>query len=206
MKWRLAGSVLLLIAAASGAGAQSTTLPPEAYLRLDNASRKQVEALIDSAREAGLPWSVLRSTAIKGALMKTEGKRIVSTMREQYKALELSKVALGRLASEEEVAAGSAVLLAHVSPDDLAKFRVVSQNRSPLHPLTYLADLITRQDVPRDEAIGAITKLWKDGAADSDFDGLWHAVDSDILSGLPPGQALQSRMKAMPPRKPLGEI
>jgi hypothetical protein len=206
MKWRFAGSVLLTLAAVSGAGAQSTSLPPEATLRIDYLSRKQVEALIDSARDAGLPWNALRSSAIKGAMMKTEGKRIVASLREYYKALELSKVALGRLATDEEVDAGAAVLLAHVTPDDLAKFRVVSRNRSPLTPLTYLADLITNQDVPRDEAIGALSKLWKDGAADSDFDGLWHAVDQDILSGLNPRSALQSRMQMMSTRKPPGEI
>lgn len=208
MKWRLAGTGLLLLAAVSGAGAQSsTTIPPEAALRIDYLSRKQIEALIDSARDAGLPWNALRSTAIKGAMSRRDGKTIVTKLREYYKALELSKVALGRLATDEEVDAGAAVLLAHVTPDDLAKFRVVSKSRSPLHPLTYLADLITNQDVPRDEAIAALSKLWKDGAADSDFDGLWQAVGQDILSGLPPGQALQSRMKIMPPpRKPPGEI
>jgi hypothetical protein len=90
--------------------------------------------------------------------------------------------------------------------DDLAKFRVSSAGRSPVRALVYLADLIDSRKVPSKDAIEAFSKLWADGAADTDFDGLWHAVDQDILSGLNPRSALQSRMRSMPRlSKPPGE-
>jgi hypothetical protein len=74
-----------------------------------------------------------------------------------------------------------------------------------MRPLTYLADLIDKHNVPRNDAIEAFTRLWKDGAGDSDFDGLWRGVDQDILGGVAPRAALQSRMKSLPVRPPVDQ-
>lgn len=206
MKWRFAGSALLLVSALASAGAQQPNFQPDPLSKLDIPTRQKVQSLIDSARGADLPWNALRLKAIEGVNKKHPNKDILEVIRRYYKALELSKAALGSLATSEEIETGASVLGAQVTPDDLAKFRVTTAGRSPMRPLTYLADLIDRQHVPRDDAIEAFSKLWKDGAADSDFDGLWRAVDQDILSGLNPRSALQSRMKSLPSRsKPPGE-
>ncbi|HET9423789.1 MAG TPA: hypothetical protein VFO55_00350 [Gemmatimonadaceae bacterium] len=205
MKWRFAGSALLLVAALSGAAAQD--YQPDPLSRLDVHSRRQIQNLIDSARLADLPWNALRLKAIEGANKKVEGKRVLAVVREYYKSLTLSKSALGPLASPEEIETGASVLAARVSPEDLGRFRVTQNGRSPMRPLVYLADLIDKHNVPREDAIEAFSRLWKDGAADSDFDGLWRLVDQDILSGVNPRSALQSRMRSLPPRlsKPPGE-
>ena len=206
MKWRLAGSALLLAAALSGAGAQST-YQPDPLSKFDIQSRRQIQNLIDSARQAELPWNALRLKAIEGANKKHEGKKVLVVLRDYYKSLEQAKQALGPLASAEEIETGASVLAARVSVDDLAKFRVATPGRSPMRALVYLADLIDKHNVPRDDAIEAFSRLWKDGAADSDFDGLWQLVDQDILGGLNPRTALQSRMRNLPARlKPPGEM
>jgi hypothetical protein len=206
MKWRLAGSALLVVAALSSVGAQQD-FQPDPLSRLDIQSRRQIQNLIDSARLADLPWTVLRLKAIEGAHRKIEGRKVVSVVRDLYKSLVVSKAALGPLASAEDIETGASVLAARVSPEDLAKFRVSTAGRSPMRALVYLADLIDKHNVPRDDAIDAFTRLWKDGAADSDFDGLWRLVDQDILSGVNPRSALQSRMRSLPPRvsKPPGD-
>jgi hypothetical protein len=206
MKWRLAGSALLVVAALSSVGAQQD-FQPDPLSRLDIQSRRQIQNLIDSARLADLPWTVLRLKAIEGANRKIEGRKVVSVVRDLYKSLVVSKAALGPLASAEDIETGASVLAARVSPEDLAKFRVSTAGRSPMRALVYLADLIDKHNVPRDDAIDAFTRLWKDGAADSDFDGLWRLVDQDILSGVNPRSALQSRMRSLPPRvsKPPGD-
>ena len=206
MKWRFAGSALLLAAALSGASAQQT-FQPDPLAKLDLQTRRQVQNLIDSARLADLPWTALRLKAIEGVTKKYSNKDVLEAIRRYYKALETSKASLGPLATPEEIEAGASVLAVRVSPDDLAKFRVTTQGRSPMRALVYLADLIDNHNVPREDAVDAFSKLWKDGAADSDFDGLWRLVDQDILSGLNPRTALQSRMRSLPSRlKPPGEM
>jgi hypothetical protein len=205
MRWRLAGSSLLLCAALSGLGAQQQ-VQPDPLLKL-NEWRPRVQALIDSARAEGLPWNSVRLKAIEGVKKGYNSKGIYEELRKYYRRLELSQVALGPMATAEEIETGASVLAAGVNTEDLAKFRVSGTGRSPMRALTYLADLIDKHQVPRNDAIDAFTKLWKDGAADSDFDGLWRLVDQDILSGVAPRNALQSRMKSLPPRanKPPGE-
>lgn len=208
MKWRMTGSAVLLAVALSSAGAQQPqpNFQPDPLSKLDIQTGRQVKSLIDSARLAGLPWNALRLKAIEGVVKKYSNRDVLDGIRRYYKALELSKSSLGPLATPEEIETGASVLSAQVSPDDLAKFRVTTVGHSPMRPLTYLADLIDRQHVPKSDAIEAFSKLWKDGAADSDFDGLWRAVDQDILSGLNPRLALQSRMKSLPRlAKPPGE-
>jgi hypothetical protein len=207
MKSRFLATALLLITAFSGVGAQQSSGQPDLLYKFDEATRRQIQAIIDSARLEGLPWNALRLKAIEAAAKKWKVKEVVPKLREYYRALEQSRAALGPTASAGEVEAGASVLDAGVSADDLANFRVASPTRSPMRPLTYLADLISQQNVPRNEAIEAFTRLWKDGAADSDFESLWQLVDKDILGGLNPRQAFQTRVRAMPAKvsRPPGE-
>jgi hypothetical protein len=208
MKRRLAGSALLLVFALSGAGAQQTqqNFQPDPLAKLDVQTRLKVQSLIDSARAADLPWNSLRLKAIEGVTKKYSNKDILEGIRRYYRALELSKASLGPLATPDEVEAGASVLAVHVTTDDLAKFRVTTAGRSPMGALVYLADLIDSRNVPRTDAIEAFAKLWKDGAADADFFRLWQLVDQDILGGVSPRAALQSRMRSLPLRtKPPGE-
>jgi hypothetical protein len=201
MKSRLFGSLVMLCLALAGAGAQQQAGTPDPLSKFDIQSLRLIRNLIDSARLENLPGGALRLKAIEGAnKTKYDGKKVLTVLREYYKALEQSRAALGPLASDEEIETGASVLAAGVNAEDLAKFRVTSPTRSPMRPLTYLADLIDKHNVPRADAIEAFGKLWKDGAADTDFDGLWRLVDQDILGGVNPRAALQSRMKSLPPR------
>ena len=111
-----------------------------------------------------------------------------------------SREALGPLGSTE-IETGAAALTAGVRPEDLALFRPTAGGRSPTSALLYLTALISaKQGVPRDDAVAGFAKLWKEGVADSDFEGLWRNVDQDILSGVSPKAALQTRMRGMPAR------
>ena len=205
MKWRILGSALLFCASLSSLGAQQQ-VQPDPLVKL-NEWRKPVQQLIDSARAEGLPWNALRLKALEGISKKYNNKAILEELKKFYRRLEQSRAALGPMATGEEIETGASVLAAGVSAEDLAKFRVSGTGRSPMRALTYLADLIDKHNVPRNDAIEAFTKLWKDGVADTDFDGLWRSVDQDILSGVSPRNALQSRMRSLPPRanKPPGD-
>jgi len=199
MKWRLFGSATLLVGTlVQAAAAQDSQAEP--LSSLEQRFRVQIESLIDSARQAGLPWAAVRSKALEGVNKKVDGARIVAVVRQYYANLMKSREALGNV-GPGEIETGASVLTAGVRPEDLALFRPTTAGRSPTRALVYLADLISaKHGVPRDDAVAAFAKLWKDGAGDSDFDGLWRGIDQDILSGVNPKAALQNRVRSLPVR------
>lgn len=199
MKWRVVGTAAYLVGMlASIAAAQDQQ--PEPLSRLDLRYRLQVEAVIDSARQAGLPWAAVRSMVLQGINKKIDGPKIVSVVRQYYANLVKSREALGPLGAIE-IETGASALAAGVRQEDLALFRPTTPGRSPTSALMYLTALISaKQGVPRDDAVTAFAKLWKDGVGDSDFEGLWRNVDQDILSGVSPKAALQTRMRGLPAR------
>ena len=199
MNWRLGGSAALLLGALTGVTA-AQDVQPDPLSRLDVRYRIQIESLIDSARQAGLPWAAVRSKALEGINRRVDGPKIVGVVRQYYASLVKSREVLGPLGSTE-IETGASALTAGVRPEDLALFRPATAGRSPSRALVYLADLISaRHGVPRDDAVAAFAKLWKDGAGDSDFDGLWRGIDQDILSGVSPKAALQNRVRSLPAR------
>jgi hypothetical protein len=204
MKWRFAGSLVMLLGAMARAGAQQDP-QPDPYYKLKPEYRLQIDSLIELANQARLPGKSLRLKAIEGSKKTNDGRKVVMVVRNLYAALGQSRQALGPLASMEEVEAGADALLAKVRPQDLALFKVTKATRSPARALTYLSDLVAYRGVPTEEAVAAFAKVWADGAADSDLDGLWRAIDGDILNGVNPKAALQNRFGSLPPRKPPGE-
>src|SRR4051812_45214429 len=123
MKWRVAGSTLLLALAVHTAGAQQQ---PDPLTKLDLQTLRQVQGIIDSARSAGLPWSSLRLKAVEFVAKKYKNEQVVKAVRDYYRSLTAARTALGPLASAEDLEAGASLLAAHVSTDDLAKFKVAS--------------------------------------------------------------------------------
>lgn len=199
MKWRVAGSVALLFGALARVSVAQDA-QPDPLSRLEARFRLPIQATIDSARLAGLPWAAVRSKALQGINMKVDGPKIVAVVRGYYLNLLKSKEVLGPL-GDAEIETGASALTAGVRPEDLALFRPTVAGRSPTWALVYLSDLISaKHGVPRDDAVAAFAKLWKDGAGDSDFDGLWRNVDQDILSGVSPKAALQNRVRSLPAR------
>lgn len=199
MKGRVVVTVACLVAAFARQGAGQDQ-QPEPLSRLDLRYRLQIEAVIDSARQAGLPWAAVRSMALQGINKKIDGPKIVSVVRQYYANLVKSREALGPLGSAE-IETGASALTAGVRPEDLALFRPTTAGRSPTSALMYLTALISaKQGVPRDDAVAAFARLWKEGVGDSDFEGLWRNVDQDILSGVSPRAALQTRMRGLPAR------
>jgi hypothetical protein len=200
MKWHLAPAAGLIICALPRlAGAQDSAT--DQLFKLDGRSRAQIEALLDSAKQAGLPWTLVRSKALEGITKKVDGPKIVVTVHQYYTMLAKSRDVLGPL-GPTDLDAGAAALTAGLRPEELALFRpAASGGRSPAGALIYLADLIgAKHGVPHDDAVTAFAKLWKDGAGDADFYGLWHGIDQDILSGVSPKTALQSQLRRLPAR------
>jgi len=190
------GAAGLVACLASQAVAQAS----DPLSKLDPNSRFAVEAMIDSARVAGLPSRMLWLRAVEGINKGADSRRIVAAVRERFVHLKDARAVLSQ-ATDDELAAAADLLEAKVKPEALIPFRNPGRGRSPLLALTILGYLVTR-GVPRDDALSAISKFWMGGAGDAEFMGLFRGVESDILQGLNPGAALQNRVREFPGRAP----
>lgn len=189
-------ALLALVSFAPRAAAQDT----DPFARLEPSSRFAVEAIIDSARVAGLPAAALRSKALEGIAVHADDRRIVSVVHDLFRSMRDARAVLGPV-SDPDLEAAAEVLSAGVKPEQLSVFRDAPRARPLASAFTVLVDLVTR-GVPRNDATSAIVKLWRSGARDADFYGLWNSVKSDILEGLNPGAALQNRVREFPGRAP----
>jgi hypothetical protein len=201
---RIAFPIVALTFLTAVAQAQDTTarvreLDPLA--RLSEASRYQVELLLDSAKVAGLPTAPLESKALEGISKRVDSRRIVVAVRNVFRSLRDARAALGPSVTADELNAAAGALRVGITPAELGHLARTRHEKQLTVPLVVLADLVTR-GVPRDTASSTIFQLWQRGAADDDFLGLWRGVERDIVSGTAPGVALLNRAREIPPRGP----
>ena len=161
--------------------------------RLDPDTRTAVSAVVDSARDAGLPVEPLIQRALEGATKGAPGARIVAAIRRLTVDLGAARTALGTNASAAELEAGVAALRAGATPQVLAHIRDL--RRPPLTiALAVLADLVA-SGVPADSAAAAVLAL-APKARDADLVEFRRAVERDIALGAPPGAATSVRVNA----------
>ncbi len=195
-------AVLLAVGVAAPAGwAQG----PDPLVKLDTATRRIVQSLIDSARDEGLPMQPIVSKAQEGISKHVPGQRIAAVVRTVFLSLREARASLGARADRDELTAGAAALQAGISATALEDLHQVGHGKSVTVPLVVLADLVTR-GVPRDTASSAILQLWMRGAGDADLLGLPRAVEQDIVSGAAPGDALLNRARTIPLRPPPAKV
>ncbi len=184
-----------MLALPVGAAAQE----PDPLSRLDPTSRYAIEVMMDSAGRVGLPPEALLSKTLEGIRKGHPSARVVQVVRRYFGLLRDARTALGSEATLDELTAAAGALLAGVDQQSLIKLRSSRKNRSILTPLVVLADLVSR-GVPSTDASSAIIRWVQNGAADSDFMGLWKGVEQDIISGAPPAAALDRRAREVPGR------
>jgi hypothetical protein len=188
--------VLLTLVSALPAAAQD----PAPLAKLDPSCKYTVDVVMDSAIASGLPARSILSKALEGIAKNAPSRRICDAVKKRLVNLRTAHSVLGGVSADELEAAAS-VLEAGAKPEQLEKFRVRQPGRSNLEAFTVWADFLAR-GIANAEASSAITKLWQDGADDATFHSLWNNVQSDILQGLNPGAALQSRIRETPSRSP----
>jgi hypothetical protein len=176
---------------------------PDPLSRLDPTSRYAIEVMMDSAGRVGLPSEALLSKTLEGSRKGHPGPKVVQVVRRYFGLLRDARTALGTEVSLDELTAAAGALLAGVDQPSLTRLRSSRRGRSILTPLVVLADLVSR-GVPPTDASSAIARWLQNGAADSDFMGLWKGVEQDIISGAPPAAALDRRAREIPGRVPPG--
>jgi hypothetical protein len=110
---------LTLLRLPSAAAAQD----PRLTARLDSLTRVQVEALVTSAHDQGLPTEPLVQKALEGASKGAPGPRIVTAVESTFADLRRAREALGQRASSDEIVAAAAAIRAGATPAMVAEIR-----------------------------------------------------------------------------------
>ncbi|MGH7672441.1 MAG: hypothetical protein ACREMC_06040 [Gemmatimonadales bacterium] len=171
----------------------SAAQDPRLERRLDPDTRAAVDALIDSARVAGLPIESLVDRALEGASKHAPPARILAAVRRLAAELGTARAALGAGSSSAELEAGASALRAGVRPADLTLLRH-RRDRSLTVALAALTDLVA-SGVPADSATAAVLAL-APSARDDQIVDFRRAVERDIALGAPPAAAAAVRVNS----------
>jgi hypothetical protein len=163
--------------------------------RLDERTRSEVAALVDSARGAGLPADPLVNKALEGASKGADGTRIVVAVRALAGGLARARGILGGGASEPELVAGAAALRAGAPPAFVERLRRDYPRESLVVPLAVMADLVAR-GVPADTAAQSVLALVRAGLREAELVAFRQSVERDVALGAPAGAAAAVRVNA----------
>lgn len=186
MRWIIA---VALLASASTADAQD----PRLRERLDRETAARVNAIVDSARIAGLPTRPLMSKALEGASKGAPGSRIVAAVSRLAGELRAARDVLGP-SSEAELDAAASALILGARREDLRAVRVARSGERLTVPLAVLADLVA-YGVPADAATQAVVRLAGQPEDDALLD-FRRDVERDIALGAPPAAAAAVRLNS----------
>jgi hypothetical protein len=181
----------------------ATAQDPRLAARLLEPDRAQVQALLDSARAAGLPVEPLVDRALEGASKRATGDRIVAAVRRFRDELALARDALGTRASTAELTAGASALRAGAGPDDLRQLRELRAAQPVTVAAAVLADLVA-VGVPPDSAIAAVLSVATQ-VDDAEFLAFRRNVERDVAMGASPIAALDVRLSGLAGLRGTGE-
>ena len=185
----LAGLATLCIAATS-ASAQD----PRLAQKLDPQTLAAVEAVIDSARAAGLPTEPIADRALEYVMKKRTPAEILAAVRRRAGHLAIAKAALSP-ASDGEILAGADALAWGVPDATLVQLRQVRSGPELTIPISVLADLVAR-GVQVDTASAVVIALASTAMRDTDMIKFRQTVERDIALGSLPSAATQTRAEA----------
>ncbi len=190
-------AVVLWLAAALTAvvAGQAPGQEPRLVGRVPQPVRGRIDAVLDSARAAGLPTEPLVDRALEGASKGADADRILGAVRRLAGELRAAFEALGVQSSDAEILAGAGALRAGAQPEDLARLRTLRAGQPLTVAAAVLADLVA-VGVPVDTAMAAVLAL-AERTADVEYIAFRRTVERDISLGASPVAALGVRLEAM---------
>jgi hypothetical protein len=193
---RHAGAALSLALALVGAAGSARAQDARLGTQLDEGTRVLVQAVVDSARAAGLPTEPLVDKALEGARKRADGARITRAVTALATRLRMSRSSLGAGATESDLVAGAAALQAGVAADVLHQLRAARPSGALAVPLVVLSDLVTR-GVPADTAAAVVLLVARGGLGDDAFLTLQREVQRDVMGGAPPASSAALRTRGV---------
>jgi hypothetical protein len=177
-----------LFLAAGPAGAQD----PRLAGRLSPAARGDVEAVLDSARQDGLPVEPLVDRALEGSIKGAADALIVAAVRRLAADLAAARDAFGPGVADAEIAAGASALRAGARGEDLTRLRTLRPGQSVTVAAAVLTDLVAL-GVPPDTATAAVLAL-AELTDDATYLAFRRNVERDVALGATPVAALTYRL------------
>ena len=165
-------ALLAMLALPAAARAQDARLTE----RLDAATATQVQQVVDSARQAGLPSEPLVQKALEGATLGASDHRIVAAVQTLHGQLRHAREALGGGASEAELTAAAGALRAGLEPSALRRLQSLRPDQPLVVPIAVLTDLVA-EGVPPADATRSVLDLARDGRPDAEFVALRRQVE-----------------------------
>ena len=136
--------------------------------RLDSLTRTQVEAVLTTARNRGLPPEPLVQKALEGSSKKAPGSRIVAAVETLLADLTRAQQGLGRSASADELVAGAAALRAGATLQMVDQIRRSERDGGVAVPLAVFADLVAG-GMTVDAAWHSVAELAQKGGDEEEF-------------------------------------
>jgi hypothetical protein len=164
--------------------------------RLDGATASAVAAVVDSARNAGLPTEPLVQKALEGASKGADGARIAAAVRRLAQRLGAARSALGAGAREDELVAGAAALELGAGTTTLARLRAQQPDRPIAAALVGLSFLLQR-GVPAQGSLDIVRSMLEARLSDADFSALQRLIDQDVRAGATAADAASTRARAL---------
>lgn len=164
--------------------------------RLDPPTRAAVVAIVDSAKQVGLPTEPLVDKALEGAAKKAPSQQIVAAVRIFAGQLSEARRALGGNSNESELVGGAQAIRAGISIQQLERLRSIRAGVRIAAALTVVSDLVSRE-VPLDTAVSVVSGLVRASATDEQLLAVRADIETDILAGKPPAVAASSRGQAL---------
>jgi hypothetical protein len=182
---------VIAMLAVSTAGAQGEPLSADAQ------ASAQLNEILNSARDKGLPTEPIVAKARQGLLFKSSPTKIVAAAQAMSRRLELAREALGESATAADLNAGQdALSVPGVTVEMQRSIRKERPNRPVVTPVGILAQLVASGVKPKN-ATDAIASLVRSNASDAQLVDLAKDVRNDGGPGTAMTTALEVRVKAL---------
>jgi len=191
MRWTLSIALLVTARAASGQASEG----------LDSATAAAIAPIVQQARAANLPVTLLYAKAREGQVQRVPVAKIEAVVRTLADRMRTANEALKPGASEQELHAAADAIKSGVGPETLRAMREAGGDGSLAVPIGVLTQLIAR-GVPGERASMEVVALLKKGAVAKNFIALEESVRQDVLAGRRPDESLDLRLKGIIPNLP----
>lgn len=151
--------------------------------RLDERTREAVVAVLESARNEGLPTEPLIVKALEGASKRADGPIIVSVVRGLVGDLRRAREALGPASNPKDVEAGAHALRAGVPMRELERLRNAKANVRLAQALNVMS-VLSNDGVPPDSIAPRVVTLVLAGATEEQLATLRQDIKRDINGGV----------------------
>jgi hypothetical protein len=174
---------------------------PRLRARLDPATARAVEEVLDAARAKALPTEPLVQKALEGQTKAAPSARIVAAVEALLRGLDEARQALGSSAAAEELQAGALWLRSGGSSEQLSRMRRAAPNRSLAVPIAVSSELLAR-GWPALEAGPALERLLEARVSDAAFLSLRAGVDAAVKGGGSLVPAVRAEVTRLAGRRP----